>query len=201
MAGVGTRWTVGVLALGLWAGAPYAGGQQQSSNTSTHQRHHRAGKRPIGRTSTRAAGTAKANNSGQSSGAAAAASRAHGTPQSGYPTLENRQGTGNLNTLPNQTLTPGATTVPSNAGGIAPASNDASSGEYTPSEGNTAPTTPGGNPSETQGVPTFSSPAQPANADLPRTVNRQNQSNNQGAAPVHKARRTGRSSKAKPTNH
>ena len=100
MAKVGKRWAVGVLALALWAGAPYAGGQQQSSKTSTHQRRHRAGKRPAGRTSTTTAGTAKASNSGQSSGAAA--SRTHGTPQSGYPTLENKQGTGNLNTLPNQ---------------------------------------------------------------------------------------------------
>ena len=57
-----------------------------------------------------------------------------------------------------------------NAGGIAPASNDASSGDYTPSEGKTAPTTPGGNPSNTQGVPTFSSAAQPLDANLPRTV-------------------------------
>jgi hypothetical protein len=199
MVKVGTRWAMGVLALALWAGAPYAGGQQQSSKASTHQRRHRAGNRPVGRTSTRAAGAAKPTNSGQSS--SAGTSRTHGTPQSGYPTLQNRQGTGNLNTLPNQTLTPGATTVPSNAGGIAPASNDASSGEYTPSEGNTAPTTPGGNPSETQGVPTFSSPAQPANANLPRTVNQQNQSNNQGAASVHKARRTRRYSKSKPDNH
>lgn len=189
MAKVGTRWAVGVLALGLWAGAPYAGGQQQSSKTGTHQRRHRAANRPVGRTSTRAAGTANASNSGQSSGYSA----------SGYPSLQNRQGTGNLNTLPNQTLTPGATTVPSNAGGIAPASNGASSGEYTPSEGNTAPTTPGGNPSETQGVPTFSSPAQPANANLPRTVSPQNPSNNQVA--LHKARRTRKSSKAKPGNH
>ena len=199
MAKVGTRWAVGVLALALWAGAPYAGGQQQSSKTSTHQRGHRTGKRSAGRTPTRAAGTANAGYSGQGSGAGT--SRTHGSSQSGYPSLQNRQGTGNLNTLPNQTLTPGATTVPSNAGGLAPASNDASSGEYTPSEGNTAPTTPGGNPSETQGVPTFSSPAQPANANLPRTVNQQNQSNNRGAAPVHKARRTRRSSKAKPGNH
>lgn len=197
MTKVGTRWAVGVLALGLWAGAAYAGGQQQSSKTSTHQRRHRAVKRSVGQTSTRAAGNANSSNSGQSSGAGT--SGTHGTPQSGYPSLQNRQGTGNLNTLPNQTLTPGATTVPSNAGGIAPASNDASSGEYTPSEGNTAPTTPGGNPSETQGVPTFSSPAQPANANLPRTVNQQNQSNNQGAAPLHKAWHTRRHSKSKPS--
>jgi hypothetical protein len=71
--------------------------------------------------------------------------------------------------------------VPSNSGGIAPASNDASSGEYTPSEGQTAPTTPGGNPSETQGVPTFSSAAQPANANLPRVVNTPKQSGKQTA--------------------
>jgi hypothetical protein len=90
-------------------------------------------------------------------------------PESGTPTLE-RPGYTSLHTLPNQTLTPGATTVPGNAGGIAPASNDASSGEYTPSEGYSAPTAPGGNPSETQGVPTFSSAAQPADANLPHTL-------------------------------
>lgn len=115
MTKVGTRWAVGVLALGLWAGAAYAGGQQQSSKTSTHQRRHRAVKRSVGQTSTRAAGNANSSNSGQSSGAGT--SGTHGTPQGGYPSLQNRQGTGNLNTLPNQTLTPGATTVPSNAGG------------------------------------------------------------------------------------
>jgi hypothetical protein len=198
MAGVGMRWAVGILALALWAGAPYAAGQQQSSDTGTHQR---TGKRAAERQSTRTGGRASrvsppARTSGRGATAAAQA-----TPQSGSPTVQNRQGTGNLNTLPNQTLTSGATTVPSNSGGIAPASNDASSGEYTPAEGNTAPTTPGGNPSETQGVPTFSSPAQPANANLPRTVNPQNQSNNQGAAPVHKAHRTTRSSKPKPSSH
>lgn len=193
MSGLGTRWAVGILALGMWAGAPYAAGQQQSSNTSTHQRTGRPGSKQRSRAGGR---TSQALRPAPASGGGATAA-AQATPQSGTPTLQNRQGTGNLNTLPNQTLTPGATTVPSNAGGIAPASNDASSGEYTPSEGNTAPTTPGGNPSETQGVPTFSSAAQPANANLPRTVKPQNQSNNQAAAPVH---RTRRSSKAKPAD-
>jgi hypothetical protein len=197
MAGLGTGWAVGILALGLWVGAPYGVGGQQSTNGSTHQR---TGKRAAERQSRTGEKRSQASPPAGSSGGGAAAA-AQATPQSGYPALQNRQGTGNLKTLPNQTLTPGATTVPSNAGGIAPASNDASSGEYTPSEGNTAPTTPGGNPSETQGVPTFSSPAQPANANLPRAVTPQNHSNKQGAALVHKARRTRRSSKAKPGSH
>lgn len=192
MWGAGMRWTMGVLAVALWAGAPLAVGQQQATTSSTHGQHQRAGKK--GAHNRSAAGTAQA--AGQSSGGASAAAKS--VPQSGTPTLENPRSTGTLHTQPNQTLTPGATTVPSNAGGIAPASNDASSGEYTPSEGQTAPTTPGGNPSETQGVPTFSSGAQPDDANLPRTVN-PTRPKSQSATPSHSRTRR-RGNKPSPTH-
>ena len=156
-----TRWLLGILALSLWAGTPYVAGQQAKRSA-----HH--AKRQHAKTRTRAAGNPQISNPGVSAqGSTATAAR---VPEGGTPTLENPQPTGTLDTMPNQTLTPGATTVPSNAGGIAPASNDASSGEYTPSEGRTAPNTPGANPSNTQGVPTFSTAAQPPDANLPRTV-------------------------------
>ena len=155
------HWALGILAVALWAGAPYSSGQQPAKNRMHRQNHHASNrlnnKRGVPQVSRPAASLAET------------ARTAGRIPESGTPTLE-RPGYTTLHTLPNQTLTPGATTVPGNAGGIAPASNDASSGEYTPSEGHSAPTTPGGNPSETQGVPTFSSAAQPADANLPRTL-------------------------------
>lgn len=175
MASAKMRWALGVLAIALWAGAPYLLGQQPAAKGSAHlarrsansgrrnSRHHRPAASPAKKAATR-----QDNGSAVSRGGAAPAARR--VPEAGMPTLENPQPTGTLDTLPNQTLTPGATTLPGNAGGIAPASNDASSGDYTPSEGKTAPTTPGGNPSNTQGVPTFSSAAQPLDANLPRTV-------------------------------
>lgn len=170
-------WALGILALALWAGVPCAAGQHQSAKRSSHRAQRNAVSRRrnaqgVQRRSVRRSANAAATRQGHSpllsSGRATATARR--VPESGTPTLENPRPTGTLETLPNQTLTPGATTVPSNAGGIAPASNDASSGEFTPSEGKTAPTTPGGNPSETQGVPTFSSAAQTPAANLPRTV-------------------------------
>jgi hypothetical protein len=163
MAGGRMRWALGILAMSLWVGAPCLVGQQQPQHL--HRRQH-AGRRH------NTVGTTQSSSTGAGSTGAAATNRS--VPQSGTPTLEHPRPAGKLGTLPNQTLTPGATTVPSNAGGIAPASNAASSGEYTPSEGTTAPVTPGGNPSQTEGVPTFSSPAQPPDANLPRTVSPRN---------------------------
>ena len=182
------RWAMAILALALWAGVPYGVGQQQAAKPKARAMKRNAhGQKRAGRQ----ASGAQAARRGVSSRGAVTTPRS--IPESGTPTVENPRGTGDLNTLPNQTLTPGATTVPDNAGGIAPASNDASSGEYTPSEGNTAPTTPGGNPSETQGVPTFSSGAQPANANLPRTVNPAAGSGKEnGSASGRKTRRTRR---------
>ena len=173
-----TRWLLGILALALWVGTPYAVGQQ--TKPTAHKR--RAPNRVAHQRTTRdRAGTPQLSNPGvSSSGATATATR---IPESGTPTLENPQPTGDLNTMPNQTLSPGATTVPSNAGGIGPASNDASSGEYTPSEGRTSPNSPGANPSNTQGVPTFSSGAQPPDANLPRTVSPRGTTGNQGQKP------------------
>lgn len=181
MGGPRTGWMLGILALALWAGAPYAAGQKQAA-----RRHETKGTQHRPRRHA-AAKAQQASSSKVSSSEAETTPRS--VPESGAPTLENHHPTATLQTLPNQTLTPGATTVPSNAGGIAPASNDASSGEYTPSEGQTAPTTPGGNPSETQGVPTFSSPAQPANAHLPRTVHPAAQSRNGGAGSARATRK------------
>lgn len=165
-----TRWLFGILALALWVGSPYVAGQQQKHTSSSRRQAKRASRQRTQRTKAIRSGsrTPQISTPGvTSSGATATATR---VPESGTPTVENSRPTGDLDTLPNQTLTPGATTVPSNAGGIAPASNDASSGEYTPSEGKAAPNTPGANPSNTQGVPTFSSGAQPLDANLPRTV-------------------------------
>lgn len=164
--GRGTRWLVGMLALALWVAAPYVAGQQTKRGA-----HH--GKRALHQGTTHAhsgagEGTPHVPNPGLSP--YREMGTASSVPEAGTPTLENPRPTGTLDTMPNQTLTPGATTVPSNAGGIAPASNAASSGEDTPSEGRTAPNTPGANPSNTQGVPTFSSAAQPPDANLPRTV-------------------------------
>ena len=172
MGGPRNGWMLGILALALWAGVPYAAGQKQSGKRSDNGPQHRAGQHA-------AAKAQQASSPKVSSSEAETTPRS--VPESGAPSLENHHPTATLQTLPNQTLTPGATTVPSNAGGIAPASNDASSGEYTPSEGQTAPTTPGGNPSQTQGVPTFSSAAQPANANLPRTVHPAARSTNPAA--------------------
>jgi len=191
MSGAGMRWILGVLAITLWAGLPCAAGQQQPTKSSSQGQQQHTGKRAPSRTGS--AGTPQASGAAVSSMGASATAKS--VPQTGTPTLQNPRPTGTLDTQPNQTLTPGATSVPSNAGGIAPASNDASSGEYTPSEGRTAPTTPGGNPSETQGVPTFSSAAQPANANLPRTVNPASQKP-QTASRSHHTRRTRRHSKS-----
>ena len=154
------RWVLGALALALWIVPPHLAAQQQF----TRHRRHRPARHA-------ARGSARDADAGQRSGSDARRLQpAHRVPQGGTPTLENPRPAGRLGTLPNQTLTPGANTVPSNSGAIAPASNAASSGEYTPSEGYSAPTTPGGNPSNTQGVPTFSSAAQPPAANLPRTI-------------------------------
>lgn len=165
-------WALGILGMALWLGTPYVAGQQQPAKSRPVQarssRHTRARQARTSRRAGQRAGTPQISSPAVGSGGATAT--AGSVPQGGTPTLENPRPTATLDTLPNQTLTPGATTVPSNSGGIAPASNDASSGEYTPSEGYTAPTTPGGNPSETQGVPTFSSAAQPSDANLPRAV-------------------------------
>ncbi len=191
MSGARMRWMLGVLAITLWAGLPCATGQQQPTKTSSQGQQQRTRKRAQSRRGS--AGTPQPSAPAVSSSGASATAKS--VPQSGTPTLQHPRPTGTLDTLPNQTLTPGATSVPSNAGGIAPASNDASSGEYTPSQGRSAPTTPGGNPSETQGVPTFSSAAQPANANLPRTVNPASQKT-QTASSSHHARRTRRHSKS-----
>lgn len=190
MSGARMRWMLGVLAITLWAGIPCAVGQQQPTKSSS-QGQQRTRKRAPSRGGS--AGTPPLSGAGVSSSGPSPTAKS--VPQSGTPTLQNPRPAGTLDTLPNQTLTPGATSVPSNAGGIAPASNDASSGEYTPSQGRTAPATPGGNPSETQGVPTFSSAAQPANANLPRTVNPGSQKS-QTTSPSHHARRTRRHSKS-----
>jgi hypothetical protein len=187
-----TGWGLGILAIALWAAPAFA--QQQPSNRIA-KRGPETKQSRTRRQSRNTAGTPQVSSPAVSSGRAAAT--ANSVPQSGTPSLENPRPTGTLGTLPNQTLTPGATTVPSNAGGIAPASNAASSGEYTPSEGYTAPATPGGNPSETQGVPTFSSGAQPASANLPRTVNPTGQAHQQTTPPRHKARRPRPSKNAK----
>jgi hypothetical protein len=169
--------------------APCLLAQQQQTKHSAHRHHQRAANM------SRGAGSPQVSSPGvSSSGAAATASR---VPQSGTPTIENPRPTGTLNTLPNQTLTPGATTVPSNAGGIAPASNGASSGDYTPSEGYSAPTTPGGNPSQTEGVPTFSAPAQPANANLPKTVSPPEQSQ-PAATRTRRSKKASRKTATKP---
>jgi len=182
--------TVGFLAIAMWAMVPVAMGQQQPTKCNSRRQVHARTR------ATQHSRRSPASSPGTNAGGAAAKA----TPQSGTPILENPQPTGTLDTLPNQTLTPGATTVPSNAGGIAPASNDASSGEYTPSEGRTAPTTPGGNPSNTQGVPTFSSPAQPASANLPRTVNPSAQGNTPGARTRNprRSKRNGQNEQPKP---
>ncbi len=174
MVGAKAAWGVGILALALWAGVPCAMGQQQSGTPNSGKRSSR--RQQNGQRSRNGSSRSKP---GVNAGGASAAKS---VPQSGTPTLENPRPAATLQTLPNQTLTPGATSVPSNAGGIAPASNGASSGEYTPSQGQASPTTPGGNPSETQGVPTFSSAAQPADANLPRRVNSPKQREKQTAA-------------------
>lgn len=191
MSGARMRWVLGVLAITLWAGIFCAVGEQQPTTTGSQGQQQGTAKWAPGRRGS--AGTPQVSGSGVSSSGASATAKS--VPQSGTPTLQKPRSTGTLDTQPNQTLTPGATSVPGNAGGIAPASNDASSGEYTPSQGRTAPATPGGNPSETQGVPTFSSAAQPTNANLPRTVNPARQKS-QTASPSHHARRTRRHRKS-----
>lgn len=165
--GRGSGWLLGILALALWAGVPYGWGQQQ--HTKRNAQHANRASQRTGAASPTSRGTPQAANPGVNS-SGATPTTATSIPESGTPTIENSRPTGTLDTMPNQTLSPGATTVPNNAGGIAPASNDASSGADTPSEGKTAPATPGANPSNTQGVPTFSSGAQPPDANLPRTV-------------------------------
>lgn len=164
--GRGTRWLVGILALTLWVAAPYGQGQQRQTKRNAQRGKHTSQRTTPGRRSHR--GAPQVSNTGVNS--SGATGNATSVPEGGSPTIENPRPTGTLRTLPNQTLTPGATSVPGNAGGIAPASNDASSGADTPSQGKTAPTTPGANPSNTQGVPTFSSAAQPPDANMPRTV-------------------------------
>lgn len=185
------RWVLGILAVALWVAPPHVvAQQQQTSKHPAHRRHQRTAN------ASRGAGSRQVSSPGVSSSGATATARS--VPQSGTPSVENPRPTGTLNTLPNQTLTPGATTVPSNAGGIAPASNDASSGDYTPSEGYSAPTTPGGNPSQTEGVPTFSAPAQPANANLPRTVTPPNQSHPAATRTRHSKRAPRKAPATKP---